>query len=185
MRSATETLEIFEGSGNQVDFAQRAAWLADGIFVRTLVQFAAPPASLFERRIPMRQESPGTRGQRSSERASTGVISTMQLRNLSSAATRCAGSALGFACLVVLALLCACSGHQPTGDSQPDEPIQECDLFLASYEQCLGTLGPASVARARVEQTRAAFASTHGTAPRAALRQKCIDNLTQLKTTCR
>ena len=67
----------------------------------------------------------------------------------------------------------------------PDAPIDECDAFLASYEHCLASLGPADVARARVAQTRASFVATRDKAARAALRQKCISNLAQLKTTCR
>lgn|SRR5487761_2013238 len=85
----------------------------------------------------------------------------------------------------LLLLVSACSGRHAADVAQVDEPIDECEAFLASYAHCLGTLGPAAVAQARVEQTRAAFAATHGVAPRAALRQKCVDNLTQLKTTCR
>jgi len=91
------------------------------------------------------------------------------------------------AAFAVLALLPACSSSHSTKESPADEPIEECDAFLGAYEHCLDSLGPASIAQARVEQTRAGFVAQagHGEAARAALRQKCADNLSQLKTTCR
>ena len=132
----------------------------------------------------MRKESLGRADKVRQDGPSTGVNMRMKARNGSSA-TRCARSAFGFACLVVLVLLSACSGRHPTAAAQVDEPIPECDAFLASYEHCLESLGPLDIARGRVEQSRASFESVHGEAARAELRQKCADNLVQLKKTCR
>lgn len=96
------------------------------------------------------------------------------------------GSFLG-AFVPLLALLAACSGRHPIPEAQTNESIQECDAYLTAYEHCLNSLGPAQIAQARVEQTRAGFATqaARGEAARAALRKQCVGNLAQIKTTCR
>jgi hypothetical protein len=91
--------------------------------------------------------------------------------------------------VLVLTLLFGCSGrHATKDDAESTEPIQECNAFLSAYEQCLETLGPARIAQARVEQTRAGLVAqvqtAHGDTARAALRKQCTDNLSQLKATC-
>ena len=89
------------------------------------------------------------------------------------------------ACCVLFLATAACTSPSTGEQSDPDEPISECETFLASYEHCLSGLGPPSIAHARIEQTRAGFAAIHGKGPRAALRKECAENLTQLKSTCR
>ena len=85
------------------------------------------------------------------------------------------------------ASLLACGGNHATADAPDAGPIAECEAFLASYERCLDSLGPADIARARVEQTRAGLAAQAeaGGTSRAALRQTCAENLAQLGTSCR
>jgi hypothetical protein len=86
------------------------------------------------------------------------------------------------------AVLAACGNHATTVGSQAaDEPIPECEQFLAAYEHCLDSLGPVWIAQARIEKTRAAFATeaAQGAAAGQALRTQCIAQLSQLRTTCR
>ena len=139
------------------------------------------PASLLERRIPMRKESLGCADKDRQDGPSTGVITGMKARNASS---RAAPTGRVWR-LLLLGLLSACSARHSTGAAQPDEPLPECDAFLASYRHCLESLGPPDIARGRVEQSRASFESIHGESARVELRLKCADNLVQLKKTCR
>ena len=91
------------------------------------------------------------------------------------------------AILIALPIVVACGSHRGDGAHPQDEPIEECEAFLASYEHCLASLGPARIAQARVEQTRSAFRAqaAAGDTARSNLRQKCVANLADLKTTCR
>lgn len=94
-------------------------------------------------------------------------------------------------CILVaigLSALAACSDHAASsGSNAADEPIPECEAFLSAYEHCLGSLGPTWIAKARVEQTRAAFVTkaTQGPGAGQALRKQCVERLSQIKTTCR
>jgi hypothetical protein len=79
-------------------------------------------------------------------------------------------------------------GSRATGDRpEVEQPISECEAFLAAYDHCLGSLGPDRIAKARVEQTRAGLVAqaSHGEGARTELRKRCADNLSQLKATCR
>ena len=85
-------------------------------------------------------------------------------------------------------LLTACGGSHTSGNAhQQSESIAECDSFVAGYERCLRTLGPAEIARARAEQTRVALTptSTATDEARSALRRQCQQNLAQLESSCR
>ena len=98
-------------------------------------------------------------------------------------------AALILGSVVLGALLAACGGHaKSNATTEPSEPIEECDSFVAAYGRCLGNLGPERIANARADQTRAALAiqisQAHGEPARAALRQKCVDNLSRLTATC-
>jgi hypothetical protein len=99
------------------------------------------------------------------------------------------GRALGVAVLLgaLGAPLFACGGSHAAAEVQDAGPIEECEAFVASYQSCLGSLGPADIAQARAEQTRAGLAAqaTRGPEARAALREKCVANLSRLRTTCR
>jgi hypothetical protein len=95
---------------------------------------------------------------------------------------------LSVAALFAAAALAACGSHaSPSGSNAADQPIPECEAFLSAYEHCLDSLGPTWIAQARVEQTRAAFATQAAQGPAAgqALRKQCVDRLSQIKTTCR
>jgi hypothetical protein len=83
--------------------------------------------------------------------------------------------------------LAACGSHGGSSSQNANEPIPECDAFLTAYEQCLDSLGPLWIAQARVEQTRAAFATQVAKGPSAgqALRKQCANRLSQIKTECR
>jgi hypothetical protein len=82
--------------------------------------------------------------------------------------------------------LLACS-RATIDERVPDAPIAECEAFLTAYEQCLETLGPRSIAQARVEQTRASFDAQLGKGPavRETLRNRCVTNQSQLGAICR
>ena len=98
------------------------------------------------------------------------------------------GPIVPLASLLAVCASTACSSRPATGGAEAKaEPIPQCEAFLSAYEHCLDALGPSDIARARVEQTRAALTTqlSGGTAARAALREKCADNLSQLRTTCR
>ena len=85
------------------------------------------------------------------------------------------------------ALLAGCGSHPEGGATSSDAGvIAECEAFLASYQSCLASLGSVDVARARVAQTRAALVTEaqRGDSARTTLRQKCVANLSQLKTSC-
>ena len=87
---------------------------------------------------------------------------------------------------LLAAPLVACGSHA-TGSQDATGPIEKCDAFLTAYGHCLDSLGPAQIAKERLEQTRAGLAAQagRGAAARAALRKQCVDNLTQITTTCR
>ncbi len=109
----------------------------------------------------------------------------MHLRSVAQRSTR---RVLSVAALLGAAAAMACGSHAAPGDSNAaDQPIPECEAFLTAYEHCLGSLGPAWIAEARVEQTRAAFATQVAQGPAAGqvLRKQCVERLSQIKTTCR
>jgi hypothetical protein len=93
--------------------------------------------------------------------------------------------------LLVLALisagLAACGNAKTTARKEDPGPVAECDAFVASYEHCLESLGPASIARERAVATRATLLAqaAQGDGAREALRQKCADSLSRLTKTCR
>jgi hypothetical protein len=105
--------------------------------------------------------------------------------NIASLSARRALAVTGLS-LVALVVV-GCGSHAKGDRSEPEEPITECEAFLAAYDHCLGSLGPDRIAKARVEQTRAGLVAqaSRGDAARAELRKKCTDNLSQLKATCR
>src|ERR1700735_5040933 len=90
---------------------------------------------------------------------------------------------------LVCVLLVACGAHAAPGSTSDDAdgPLAECEAFLSAYGHCLESLGPPRVAQARLEQTRAGLVAQagRGEASRAALRRECLENLSQVQTTCR
>jgi hypothetical protein len=88
---------------------------------------------------------------------------------------------------MIVASLAACSARSGVESSSSDAPIKECEAFLTAYEQCLGTLGSAQVARTRAQQTRSSLAAEaeRGDLARGEVRRRCVANLSQLETTCR
>jgi hypothetical protein len=99
----------------------------------------------------------------------------------------CSPSRFSLTAVLIGAFVVACGSHASNDGRETSAPIEECDAFLTAYEHCLDSLGPANVARARVEQTRAGLAAQVGNGPaaRSALRKQCADNLSQIKATCR
>jgi hypothetical protein len=107
---------------------------------------------------------------------------------MSAAALR-RGTALGLGGFLLVVLLGACGGHAKSkGSPETTGPIEECDAYVAEYAHCLGNLGPERIASARAEKTRVALAAqiteAEGAPARAAIRQKCVTNLSRLTATC-
>lgn len=74
-----------------------------------------------------------------------------------------------------LVLVAACSGSSRQGDEARRDSIAECEAYVASYQACVGALGPggARVAGERASALRAAFAPPKDEKQREALRAKC------------
>ena len=106
---------------------------------------------------------------------------------MSSASTRRTLVLVGLL-LGALLLGCGSRAKRSDGDVDANQPIAECDAFVAAYAHCLSTLGPEGIAQVRAEQTRAGLlAQTEhaDAAARTALRKQYAANLSQLKATCR
>jgi hypothetical protein len=88
--------------------------------------------------------------------------------------------------LLLTGAIVACGSHARKDGEQPEVGIEECESFVASYERCLGTLGPAALAKARAAQVRAQMNEqmSSGRVARPTLRNKCSENLSRLKATC-
>jgi hypothetical protein len=86
--------------------------------------------------------------------------------------------------LFVIATLAACSS-KPRHDTEPSVGVpSECDAFVSAYEACLGSSGPAPIAHARADQTRAALADEAQRSPADTLASKCRANLQRLTASC-
>jgi hypothetical protein len=87
-----------------------------------------------------------------------------------------------------IVLVTGCGNHRSSDAQRTARNIPECDAFVEAYEQCVGALGPPKLTAARIEQTRAGIsaqiaASTDESLP--VIRAQCVQNLSQLKATCR
>jgi hypothetical protein len=59
--------------------------------------------------------------------------------------------------LFVLAVGCSGKASADHPGVAAEEPIKECEVYLSSFERCLGTLGPKAIATERVNQARTAL----------------------------
>ena len=89
-----------------------------------------------------------------------------------------------FACVFIA----GCEGRTTSADQTPAAPLRECDAFVAAYQECLRSLGPADLAAARASQTRESLQARidqSDAVGREALRRECVANHSQLQATCR